>query len=214
MSIVRDNLMNREGYRPYCGNVNCSAGMPRTHYIKGQFQCGCDWRSSFEPEFIAAYEAKWASPAPETNVLGRREADAVVIPGTFYDNSLPIHHQRSRSLSSLDDLGGSPEATSFDDAANITHSRLDDFNPSMLDAIDNNSDFTPHSVLHPQRFDSIVEQKRNVEAPPHTEAQSAITPQMIRDTAAWCQSEDELRETLRQAALALEAASSPQPRES
>lgn len=38
-----------------------------------------------------------------------------------------------------------------------------------------------------------------------------ITPKMIRDTAAWCQSEDELRETLRRAADALSAAMSAQP---
>lgn len=60
MSIVRENLMTREGYAPYCGNENCRLNMPRTHFINGQFACGCGWKSSFEPEFIAAYQAKWA----------------------------------------------------------------------------------------------------------------------------------------------------------
>jgi hypothetical protein len=61
MSIVRDNLMSRPGYSPYCGNdVSCAYGMPRTHYKRYQFECMCGWRSNFEPEFIEKYEAKWA----------------------------------------------------------------------------------------------------------------------------------------------------------
>lgn len=60
MSIVRENLMTRKGYTPYCGNEHCPLDMPRTNFIRGQFWCGCGWQSSFEPEFIAAYEAKWA----------------------------------------------------------------------------------------------------------------------------------------------------------
>ena len=63
MSIVRDNLMNREGYEPYCGNQFCALGMPRAHFIGGQFKCGCGWKSSFEPEFIEAFKAKWPARA-------------------------------------------------------------------------------------------------------------------------------------------------------
>ena len=63
MSIVRENLMTREGYTPYCGDMECKLGMPRTHFINGQFQCVCGWRSHFEPEFIKAYKAKWRTPA-------------------------------------------------------------------------------------------------------------------------------------------------------
>jgi hypothetical protein len=59
MSIVRDNLMQRQGYSPYCGNMDCRYGMPRSHFIGGQFKCGCGWKSSFEPEFIEAFLAKW-----------------------------------------------------------------------------------------------------------------------------------------------------------
>jgi hypothetical protein len=65
MSIVRDNLMTRPGYTPYCGNdVSCAYRNPRTFFKRGQFNCLCGWQSSFEPEFIAAYRAKWAEPKP------------------------------------------------------------------------------------------------------------------------------------------------------
>ena len=61
MSIVRDNLMTREGYSPYCGNVNCSE-MPRTNFNGEQFECFlCGWVSSFDKEFIEQYKAKWQS---------------------------------------------------------------------------------------------------------------------------------------------------------
>ena len=62
MSIVRNNLMTRPGYAPYCGNANCST-MPRAPFNGQQFECRCcGWKSSFEPEFIAEYKAKWAKP--------------------------------------------------------------------------------------------------------------------------------------------------------
>jgi hypothetical protein len=75
MSIVRENLMSRKGYTPYCGNVDCRFHMPRTRYIGGQFQCGCGWRSSFDDDFIEAYEAKWADPPPETKAGGTQPVD-------------------------------------------------------------------------------------------------------------------------------------------
>ena len=59
MSIVRDNLMNREGYTPYCGDHSCRFLMPRTAWNGEQFQCGCGWTSQFPADFIAAYKAKW-----------------------------------------------------------------------------------------------------------------------------------------------------------
>lgn len=67
MSLIRDNLMTREGYTPYCGNDSCSHGTPRTHYIQKQFQCGCGWRSGFDIEFIRQYETKWASSVSRPN---------------------------------------------------------------------------------------------------------------------------------------------------
>lgn len=65
MSIVRDNLMSREGYSPYCGAEKCLFRWPRTGYANGQFHCLCGWKSSYDPEFIEKYEAKWATvPRP------------------------------------------------------------------------------------------------------------------------------------------------------
>ena len=62
MSIIRENLMEHAGYTPYCGNMVCPVNMPRTHFIRGQFECRCGWRSNFEKEFIEAYKAKWKLP--------------------------------------------------------------------------------------------------------------------------------------------------------
>lgn len=59
MSIVRDNLMTRQGYAPYCGNSQCYQ-MPRTYFNGKQFVCPvCGWVSGFEPEFIQAYKEHW-----------------------------------------------------------------------------------------------------------------------------------------------------------
>lgn len=60
MSIVRENLMTKEGYRPYCGDMACKAGMPRTTWDGDQFKCRCGWRSDFPVDFIAKYKEKWA----------------------------------------------------------------------------------------------------------------------------------------------------------
>ena len=58
MSIVRENLMTRPGYTPYCGNGHCS--MPRTNWTGEQFKCPyCGWVSQFPADFIAEYKAKW-----------------------------------------------------------------------------------------------------------------------------------------------------------
>ncbi len=65
MSLIRENLMTRPGYSPYCGDPKCPAGMPRTTFLRKQFQCACGWRSGFDAKFIAEYEARWAaSPSP------------------------------------------------------------------------------------------------------------------------------------------------------
>lgn len=59
MSIVRDNLMNEEGYSPYCGNGSCPTS-PRTYFNGSQFQCPhCRWVSRFPDEFIEEYKEKW-----------------------------------------------------------------------------------------------------------------------------------------------------------
>lgn len=61
MSIVRENLMTRPGYAPYCGGDRCPQRNPRARFNGEQFCCSaCGWKSSFEPEFIAQYKAKWS----------------------------------------------------------------------------------------------------------------------------------------------------------
>jgi hypothetical protein len=57
MSIVRQNLMTRPGYTPYCGNEKCFCYWPRTRFNGQQFECMCGWHSQFEPEFIEKYRA-------------------------------------------------------------------------------------------------------------------------------------------------------------
>ena len=58
-SIVRNNLMTREGYTPYCGSDKCVLGMPRTWWDGQQFKCPCGWVSQFDDKFIAEYKKKW-----------------------------------------------------------------------------------------------------------------------------------------------------------
>jgi hypothetical protein len=63
MSLVRENLLNRLGYVPYCGRDTCFS---RAQFDGEQFKCRCGWRSAFEPEFIEQYkaaQAKLATPA-------------------------------------------------------------------------------------------------------------------------------------------------------
>ena len=56
-SLVRNNLMNRQNYTPYC--LNCET-LVRTRFNGSQFECGgCGWVSSFEDEFIAGYKERW-----------------------------------------------------------------------------------------------------------------------------------------------------------
>ena len=70
MSIVRNNLMTREGYSPYCGNNNYGYGkgqchMPRTFFNGDQFECPvCGFVSQFEESFIQEYKTKWGITGP------------------------------------------------------------------------------------------------------------------------------------------------------
>lgn len=69
MSIVRDNLMERKGYSPYCGDELCKPReyyplkgekWPRTVFDGEQFNCPkCRWRSEFDEGFIKEYKEKW-----------------------------------------------------------------------------------------------------------------------------------------------------------
>jgi hypothetical protein len=58
-TLIRENLMTRPGYSPYCGDPKCSHKMPRTIFDGEQFTCKCGWRSAFPADFIARYKSTW-----------------------------------------------------------------------------------------------------------------------------------------------------------
>ena len=65
-SIVRQNLMNLEGYTPYCGSdtarppFGSGCDNPRTKFNGQQFVCPkCNWISDFPIAFIDKYKKKW-----------------------------------------------------------------------------------------------------------------------------------------------------------
>jgi hypothetical protein len=60
VSIVRDNLMTRPYYSPYCGREGkCSGHWPRMHFNGEQFKCiACGYETMFEKEFIEEYKVK------------------------------------------------------------------------------------------------------------------------------------------------------------
>lgn len=58
-SVVRQNLMTRPWYTPYCGAM--CVMMPRTKFDGEQFKCpDCGWRSAYPPEVIHEYKARQA----------------------------------------------------------------------------------------------------------------------------------------------------------
>lgn len=59
LSTVRRNLLEQEGYSPYCGNTNCTRQWPRAHFNGKQFECSCGWVSEFDQEFIELYKKTW-----------------------------------------------------------------------------------------------------------------------------------------------------------
>lgn len=64
-SIVRENLMTREGYTPFCGNSVArdkkgGCDNPRTKFDGEQFVCpNCKFRTAFPSDFIKRYKAIW-----------------------------------------------------------------------------------------------------------------------------------------------------------
>lgn len=60
-TIVRQNLMDKLGYTPFCGSPTCNLHSPRTTWDMGkkQFTCGCGWVSEFPDEFIERYLQRW-----------------------------------------------------------------------------------------------------------------------------------------------------------
>lgn len=59
-SVVRNNLMKRPFYKPYCGREgSCSGSWPRMIFTNDQFECSsCGYRTNFEPSFIAEYRLR------------------------------------------------------------------------------------------------------------------------------------------------------------
>lgn len=94
MSIVRENLLTRKGYTPYCGNLIARDDIggcdnPRTSFDGEQFKCPkCSYRTNFEPEFIERYKTFRNRPlwADEMEKLGNREAlaDRLEFHGTLF----------------------------------------------------------------------------------------------------------------------------------
>ncbi len=70
LTIVRENLMTRKGYSPYCGNdkpwtEQGGCRCPRTIFNGTQFICPeCGWKSSYPKDFIDRYKAKWNISIP------------------------------------------------------------------------------------------------------------------------------------------------------
>lgn len=64
--IVRENLMTREGYSPYCGSneprppFGKGCDNPRTIFNGEQFYCPkCSFVTEFPKEFILEYKKHW-----------------------------------------------------------------------------------------------------------------------------------------------------------
>lgn len=70
-TIVRNNLMKRPGYAPYCmgqkrtadgegwEQTMCFASFQRMRWDGEQFSCRCGARTEFPDTFIKGYKARW-----------------------------------------------------------------------------------------------------------------------------------------------------------
>lgn len=65
-SVVRNNLMNRPGYAPYCMGVrpgmpdsSCATALVRMRWDGQQFACACGSLTDFPEEFITLYRERW-----------------------------------------------------------------------------------------------------------------------------------------------------------
>lgn len=57
-SLVKENIMTRKGYTPYCGSDACLS-FDRTRFNGEQFYCHCGWKSQLSYDFISRYKEKW-----------------------------------------------------------------------------------------------------------------------------------------------------------
>lgn len=68
LSLIKNNLMTRDGYSPYCGAEHCFGHWPRSIFNGEQFACPhCDWVSRFPESFIQEYKTKWNLSNPTHN---------------------------------------------------------------------------------------------------------------------------------------------------
>ena len=75
MSTVRENLLTKLGYSPYCGADVCRGRYPRTEFNGKQFECpSCRWKSKFELEFIEEYKIAQGKLAHEISPYGNYNA--------------------------------------------------------------------------------------------------------------------------------------------
>ncbi len=99
MNIVRYNLMNEEGYEPYCPHNKC--GLTRAPFNGEQFQCPCcDWVSSFGAEFIIEYIKRWGldvmvksltDDLDEERVMSQADIDTLVDYYQVRPDRLPVY---------------------------------------------------------------------------------------------------------------------------
>jgi hypothetical protein len=80
VSTVRQNLLTRLGYTPYCGGERCYLRWPRTTFNGSQFACRCGWRSRFEPDFIEQYKAAQAKLKADLDAHPVTPASGVDLP--------------------------------------------------------------------------------------------------------------------------------------
>ncbi len=104
-SIVRENLMTREGYSPYCGNdvprgVFGGCHNPRTKFNGEQFVCPhCKWVSAFPDDFILRYKDRWNLDLPGKIVRLLKTLPAPYndqalknYDETFYEKGIPVEN--------------------------------------------------------------------------------------------------------------------------
>lgn len=58
-SIVRNNLMKRPGYAPYCMAKCCAHDWSRMKWDGNQFTHHCGARTEFPESFIDGYKSRW-----------------------------------------------------------------------------------------------------------------------------------------------------------
>lgn len=131
MSIVRDNIMNKEGYTPYCGDgISCL--MPRTVFNGKQFECPmCGFETCFEDEFITEYKTRWNIKMDVYEIVKKLVGPISPIGETHVDD------QRFENLKAFTELTDRMLA----DIGNVTHENEGKHEFSIKRAVAHSSDF-------------------------------------------------------------------------